>query len=237
MRLRKIGVAFVLCMALVLGMVSVVSATPDYTLELKFREIGGSYITDINQYLGQVVEVEIWLANHGSIDLVFPISPSSDLVHDWPVGATATCIVTTISPGQTDSVYVVYPRVPLIAPVGPITINGTLRFTESGTQFNDPVANLSANPPIPSPPQSGGSTISSYEEEREPVRENQRATVINVREYANVRALPSTDAAITGQVSLGETIELLEWDETGTWCKIIYNGGSNLGWLHGKFIK
>lgn len=84
----------------------------------------------------------------------------------------------------------------------------------------------------PTPSSSG----TSYEEEPTP-RHNQTATVVNVREYANIRTLPSTDATIVGQVALGEIIELVEWDETDTWCKIIYNGGSNLGWLHGKFIK
>lgn len=82
-----------------------------------------------------------------------------------------------------------------------------------------------------------GTSGGSAEPEPEPKQAHQKATVVGCKESANVRALPSTEAAICGQVFLGETIELLAWDETGTWCKILYNGGNNVGWLHGKFIR
>lgn len=85
--------------------------------------------------------------------------------------------------------------------------------------------------------QSGGGGSSDDWEPVEDIKSYEQAIVIKCREWANVRSGPSTDHEIVGQVYLGETIELLQWNKDETWCKILYNGGNNLGWLYYKFIK
>lgn len=64
----------------------------------------------------------------------------------------------------------------------------------------------------------------------------EQATIGHCGEWANVRSGPGTDYDIIGQALLNETVELIEWDATGTWCKVFYNGGESTGWVHGSFI-
>lgn len=70
-----------------------------------------------------------------------------------------------------------------------------------------------------------------------PPPEGQPAIVTGVRTLANVRAKPSLDAAIVGQVSPDEHIRLLRWSPDGQWCLILHNGEQNQGWLYYRFIK
>ena len=85
---------------------------------------------------------------------------------------------------------------------------------------------------------SGGTGGSSDDwEPLEDIRSYEQAIVIKCREWANVRSGPSTDTEIVGRVYLGESISLLEWNKGETWCKILYDGDSKLGWLYYKFIK
>lgn len=110
-------------------------------------------------------------------------------------------------------------------PMGIIATNG------SGTDTQSFTLTITEKPT----PSSGGGGIA--EPEPEPVQMHQKATVANCNESANIRALPSTDAEIIGEVLAGETIELLKWDASGSWCKVLYSGGNHTGWLHGQFIQ
>lgn len=71
----------------------------------------------------------------------------------------------------------------------------------------------------------------------ETVEVHERAVVEGIKESANVRSGPGTDTEVIGQVKAGETIELLQWNEGETWCKICYNGGNSIGWLYHEFIR
>lgn len=87
------------------------------------------------------------------------------------------------------------------------------------------------------PTTSGDAEPTIYSDELEESRRYEQAIVIHCKEWANVRSGPGTNYEIVGQVVLGETIELLEWNKDESWCKVTYNGGSKLGWLWYKFIK
>lgn len=54
---------------------------------------------------------------------------------------------------------------------------------------------------------------------------------------ATVYAEASQDSAAVGSVQAGAPIQLVRWGGGGKWCKIIYNGGNNSGWVQGKHIK
>lgn len=84
---------------------------------------------------------------------------------------------------------------------------------------------------------SSPSGSSDYYEPIEDITKYEQAIVVGCKEWANVRSGPGTDTEVVGQVTPGEQIELLQWNADETWCKILYNGGNNLGWLHYKFIK
>lgn len=50
------------------------------------------------------------------------------------------------------------------------------------------------------------------------------------------RFSPGTNCDTIGKVYLGDTVELLQWDKSGEWCRLLYGGGNNVGWVHGKYI-
>lgn len=64
----------------------------------------------------------------------------------------------------------------------------------------------------------------------------EQAKIGRCKEWANVRSGPGVAFDIIGQAKLGETVELLEWSADGAWCRAFYNGGNNIGWIHGRFI-
>ena len=86
-------------------------------------------------------------------------------------------------------------------------------------------------------PSGSGNVYYGSEPEPAPRSNYEKAIVVNVKEWANVRSGPGIDTEIAGRVYLGEQIELLQWNKDETWCKVLYNDGNNLGWLHYKFIK
>lgn len=62
--------------------------------------------------------------------------------------------------------------------------------------------------------------------------EQKTGTVINVKEFANVRAEPNTKSAIVGKVGLGETVIVL--DKSSGWYRIEIN--SDVGYLRSDFL-
>lgn len=70
----------------------------------------------------------------------------------------------------------------------------------------------------------------------EPVTNYAQAKIGNCREWVNVRSGPGAQNDVIGRVYLGEQVEILQWDETGAWCKVIYNNGNSCGWVHGQYI-
>lgn len=65
---------------------------------------------------------------------------------------------------------------------------------------------------------------------------NEKVRIVGVQEYCNVRTGPGTGYDVAGRAYLGDAIELLEWDATETWCKVIYGNGQYLGWIHRDFL-
>lgn len=65
----------------------------------------------------------------------------------------------------------------------------------------------------------------------------EQAIVTGVKEWANIRSAPSTDAEIIGRVSLGEGISLNRWNADESWCEVYYANGTRIGWLYGEFIR
>lgn len=65
----------------------------------------------------------------------------------------------------------------------------------------------------------------------------QQGVVTNVTEFVNVRSGPGTQYDVVGKASLGSGVTLLEWDESGEWAKVMYDGDSKLGWIHGRFLR
>ena len=79
-------------------------------------------------------------------------------------------------------------------------------------------------------------TVGSGDRSDEVVKTNERARVGHCKEWVNVRSGPGTDYDVIGRAYLDEIIELLEWNKGETWCKVLYNNGNALGWIHGRFI-
>ena len=102
---------------------------------------------------------------------------------------------------------------------------GTYSFTTRPA----PVAPVVSGKPSgkePKPESAKPETAKAYE----------KAKVGHCNEWINVRSGPGTGYGIIGTAYLGETIELLEWNVGETWCKVLYNNGNAMGWIHGKFI-
>jgi uncharacterized protein YgiM (DUF1202 family) len=57
-------------------------------------------------------------------------------------------------------------------------------------------------------------------------------TVANTDNGVNVRAQPSTDAAILRTADIGETFEVIE---RGVWCKVKLDDG--FGYIHGDYLE
>lgn len=66
--------------------------------------------------------------------------------------------------------------------------------------------------------------------------EYEKAVIGNCDEWVNVRSGLGMDYEVIGWAYLGEIVELLQRNNDETWCKVLYNGGNNAGWVHGKFI-
>lgn len=115
----------------------------------------------------------------------------------------------------------------------------TFTVDASGGTFTVTVLDIANNPILYTVTVRRATNASSGDEDTfEPVLlSHEQAIVVGVKEWANVRESPSTEAAIVGQVYLGESISLLQWNKDETWCKIMYDGDSRLGWLYYKFIR
>ena len=72
---------------------------------------------------------------------------------------------------------------------------------------------------------------------KEPTPVYEQAIVVGVKEWANVRSGPSTDAEIIGRVGLGERIFLNRWNADESWCEVYYADDTKIGWLHVQFIR
>ena len=69
-----------------------------------------------------------------------------------------------------------------------------------------------------------------------PIGDLQAGHIGNCRDYVNLRDGPGTTYPIIGRASLGTSIELLEWDREGEWCKILLGDRSSAAWVSGQFI-
>lgn len=74
------------------------------------------------------------------------------------------------------------------------------------------------------------------EPSRGPAPVYEKAVIGNCKEWVNVRSGPGMDSEVFGRAYLGEIVELLQWNDGETWCKVLFSGGNNAGWVHGKFI-
>lgn len=120
----------------------------------------------------------------------------------------------------------------LITPVAPgvATITISSDMTDSYVAAADLIVTVTVTAAVPA---RGGSSSSS---EPSPPPAHEKATIGHCAEWANIRSGPGTNFGIIGRVYLGDTVELLQWNTDGEWCKVLYGGGSNVGWLHGKYI-
>lgn len=93
-------------------------------------------------------------------------------------------------------------------------------------------------PPTSAPPTSAPKTKSFSSANDVPVQQQsyEKAVIGHCKEWVNVRSGPGAGFGIIGKAYLGENIELLQWDKGEVWCKVLYNGGGNVGWVHGKYI-
>lgn len=62
------------------------------------------------------------------------------------------------------------------------------------------------------------------------------ATIGNCRESVNVREGAGKDFNVIGTAILGEEIKLLQWSGDESWCFVLYNDESNVGWVHRDYI-
>lgn len=58
----------------------------------------------------------------------------------------------------------------------------------------------------------------------------------SIKEWASIRSGAGTDFPAVDKVYLGETLELVQWNQSETWCKVLYRGGTKAGWIFGEFI-
>lgn len=58
----------------------------------------------------------------------------------------------------------------------------------------------------------------------------------NCETRVNVREGPGTANEIIGKVYPGEWVEVLSWNATATWCKVIYDGGNKAGWISAQYV-
>ncbi len=63
------------------------------------------------------------------------------------------------------------------------------------------------------------------------------AKIVNCKEWVNVRSDPSTRSKPVGKAYLGATLNVLQWDSTGTWAYARYNSQGDTGWISGQFIR
>lgn len=230
MRRIQLGTIIALCLSLCLAAAPVAHAY-DYSLSLKYMLNSTSqYITDLDAHAGQDIQIEVHLTNKGA-DAIDPIVLSLNC--SW--GGVPTAYSRNVTPGNTAMIAVVpLVTVPTPAPVGQVTITGTMDITENSTLTSNIPFSVTGKQPAPAPAPAQGGT--PYAEEPAP-RENQRANIASTSGTANVYAEPNERSQLLGTARAGESVELLQWDSTGTWCKIIYNGGNNAGWVAGVHLK
>lgn len=227
-------ICWLLCMVLCVGLLPGIAAQAagEYTVEVWFEDPGvpGVPIVDFEAHANGTLNVFLKITNNDSVNTLSQTTVYSVF---FAGGAGMGGIYNAMPniPPSTSSASVIS-RTLNAAPVGPIEVTVSIPFAPPAVPYTHTF--IFNNPPAPSKPSgvSGGVVEESLTE-----REHQKANVTGVQAYANVRSAASTDAEIIGQVQLGETIELLSWNVDESWCKIRYNGGTQAGWLHGRFVK
>lgn len=71
----------------------------------------------------------------------------------------------------------------------------------------------------------------------QPKKDYQNGVVFNVQQFVNVRSGPGTEYAIVGEAKLGSRLSLVEWNADETWCKVLFDDDSALGWIHHRYIR
>ncbi|MDL2317627.1 SH3 domain-containing protein [Eubacteriales bacterium OttesenSCG-928-A19] len=61
------------------------------------------------------------------------------------------------------------------------------------------------------------------------------AKVGNCSSWVNIRSGPSTGNKVEGRANLGDSLRIINWDDTNTWAYVYY-ANKGPGWIHGKFI-
>lgn len=120
---------------------------------------------------------------------------------------------------------------------GTPTTAGSSTFTITASNGVQPDATQTFTLTVTAKPGGGGAVVLA---DFVPLAEgsgHEQAVVVNCREWANVRSGPGTEYEIIGRVHPGEWISLLQWNWDETWCNILYDGESRLGWLHYAFIR
>jgi len=64
----------------------------------------------------------------------------------------------------------------------------------------------------------------------------QQAKIGNCKTTAPVYAYPMGDGDVIGKIPEGAIIQLMEWANAGSWCRILYNGRNNAGWVQARYI-
>lgn len=85
------------------------------------------------------------------------------------------------------------------------------------------------------PPRPGGGSGGSAELPPDTPK-GQPASIGNCKEYVPVHERPDIKSPVIGRIALGEPILLLQWNKGETWCKVLYNGENNTGWVQREYI-
>lgn len=70
-----------------------------------------------------------------------------------------------------------------------------------------------------------------------PVAQSKSGSIFNCKEWVYVRSGPGTEYPAIDHASLGESLELLEWNSTQDWCRVRLVNQGGEGWVHTKFIR
>lgn len=119
---------------------------------------------------------------------------------------------------------------------GSISVNAgqTLKAIATAPGFSDSAVMSATYTQGSSWPSGTDTGYTEPETQSMPVYE--QAKIGRCKEWVNIRSGPSTKHDIIGRAYLGETIELVEWNQGETWCKVYYDNGNKVGWVFGKFI-
>lgn len=63
------------------------------------------------------------------------------------------------------------------------------------------------------------------------------ATIVNCKNYANVRSGPNMDDYVVGKAMLGERVGIHGRSDDGEWYEVQYENASRVGWVHKSFVE